>query len=348
MQTTSQTPDAQTDERAPLLVLDTRGRLFEVSPEVLEGFEVDASRIASIAAQLPRRPDGSLQLPSWIDPAGLEAEVEAQGQAANLAAAVLLGLAGCAGPSGALEVSRADDSCVAVETVDDELGLASETDACEETFQVALPSGGHDVRIADDHGVLYEGRVYVGHELSDPVRLDVGRRAPIAPIEAPAPGDENPVAELATVTGVAYDHGGRTSGQVSVRDTKGELLAEGRMGAPLEIPVGAAMVTLVPDGFADDVSHTQRVLARSGDTLEVQAQIASGVLEVRVREAGEPVFATVHLIRNGQQVGTVGSHVPWKVSAGSYDLHVLHGGEERTVEDVHLEPSQRRAIRVDF
>jgi hypothetical protein len=348
LQTTTRETASPTKETDRLLVLDSHGRLYEVDAAVLAGSEIDASRIASIAASLPRNPDGSLQLPSWIDAAGLEAEVEAQGRAANLAAAVLLGLAGCAGPSGSLRVDQTGDECVEVAAVEDELGLETLAESCDRSIEVELPAGGHDVRIGDAEGLVFAGRVYVAPGVNEPLRLDVGSRVPVPADSGPAAGREIPAQEQASVIGIAHDHGGATSGHVRVRDMKGDLIAEGRLGAPIVVPAGTALVTLLPDGFADHVEHVQRVELQPGDAAQVEAQIPSGVLEVRVRHEREPVFATVYLMRDGQEVGSVGSHVPWKASAGTYDLRIVYGGESQTVEDVLLEPGVRRAVRVDF
>jgi hypothetical protein len=349
VQTTTRKTTSPTDGDGRALVLDARGRLYEVDPAVLEGAEIDPSRIAAIAASLPRDADGSLQLPSWIDAAGLEAEVEAQGQAANLAAAVLLGLAGCAGPSGGLRVEDTGSECVEVATVDDELGTETRAASCEPSLELDLPAGGHDVRVADDEGLVYQGRVYVRPGVEGPLNVDVTPHWPAPAAPAAEPTEPNGAVEApAVVTGIVRDHAGPTSGHVEVREPDGALIAEGRLGAPLEVPPGTALVTLIPDGFADDAEHVRRVSFASNQAVRVEAEIPSGILEVRVREGGEPVFATVYLLRDGQEVGTVGSHVPWKASAGTYDVRVVSRGEAQLVEDVHLEPGQRRAVRVDF
>ena len=360
MQTT--THENVTDGRA-VLVLDAQGRLFEVPLRALQGYQVDPARIEEIARTLPRRPDGTVDLPPWIDPSGLEAEVEAQGRATNFAGAVLLALAGCAGPTGSVRFEQDRDSiqCVAIDMVDEELAGVSQEDNCVEVFDVELPAGPHRIRVRAEDGLVFDGRIYVKPNSTERIRVDVGTTIP-APNWTPnvpgtPQGNGSPngggdvTVENGSVLVNAIDHAGPAPGAVTISTIDSEVVARGTTGAPIVVPAGVYLATVRLEGTADIAEQTQRVDVGPGHVLAVSSQFPTGILEVRVRQDREPVFATVFLVRNGQEVGTMGSAVPWKVSAGTYDLRVVAAGDRgqnRQVQDVSLEPGQRLAVNVDL
>jgi hypothetical protein len=349
-----------------ILVLDAEGRLFEVSARALEGHEVDPSRIQELARMLPRRPDGTVDLPSWIDLSGLEAEVEAQGRATNFAGAVLLALAGCAGPTGSVRFEQDRDSiqCVAIDMVDEELAGVSQEDNCVEVFDVELPAGPHRIRVRAEDGLVFDGRIYVKPNETERIRVDVGTTIPSPNWTPNVPGTPNGqgndgspngggdvVVENGSVLVNAIDHAGPAPGAVTISTIDSQVVARGTTGAPIVVPAGVYLATVRLEGTADFAEQTQRVDVGPGHVRAVSSQFPTGILEVRVRSDREPVFATVFLVRDGQEVGTMGSAVPWKVSAGTYDLRVVTAGDRgqnRLVQDVSLEPGQRLAVNVDL
>ena len=77
------------------------------------------------------------------------------------------------------------------------------------------------------------------------------------------------------------------------------------------------------------------------------SRLATGVLEVRIEAKGQSGTGIVTVNRGAKRIGTVGSGVGARLSAGSYEVVVRLGGQERRYS-VDLRPGQRRVVRAQF
>ncbi len=154
---------------------------------------------------------------------------------------------------------------------------------------------------------------------------------------APAPGrlacaaDENGIAAPASVQ--------LRSG--------GNVVASGSCASPIEVPAGTydAIVTL--ESALDRPTRALRVTVQPGALATARASFQTAILEVRFTADRSPVPGLAIIQRDGVTVGTLGSGVSARLSAGTYTIVARYRTGERTYV-VTLAPEQRRAVRADF
>ncbi len=135
-------------------------------------------------------------------------------------------------------------------------------------------------------------------------------------------------------------------GTVSVTQN-GKDVAAGSCGAILSVPAGKCKVTVRLDGTVDNPSQVVDVEVRPGQTAPVTVDFKTGVLEVRIESKAQSGTGLVTVNRGTQRIGTLGSGVAARLSAGKYQVVVRLGGQERRY-DVDLRPGQRRLVRAQF
>ncbi len=101
------------------------------------------------------------------------------------------------------------------------------------------------------------------------------------------------------------------------------------------------------DGTLDNPSKSFGIEVSAGKTSPVSAGFETGVLEVRIETKGQRGTGIVTVNRGRKRIGTLGSGVAARLSAGSYEVVVRLGGEERRYT-VDLRPGQRRLVRAQF
>jgi len=121
----------------------------------------------------------------------------------------------------------------------------------------------------------------------------------------------------------------------------------GSCGAALSVPVGKCKVTVRLDGTLDNPSKSVNVTVRAEKASPVSVDFQTGVLEVRIETKSQRGTGIVTVNRGSKRIGTLGSGVAAHLSAGSYEVVVRLGGEERRYS-VDLRPGQRRLVRAQF
>ena len=132
-----------------------------------------------------------------------------------------------------------------------------------------------------------------------------------------------------------------------VVEQKGREVGAGSCGAVLSVPAGKCKVTVRLDGTLDNPSKTTEVEVVAGKTAPVTIDFQTGVLEVRIEAKGQRGTGMVTVNRGSDRIGTLGSGVAARLSAGSYEVVVRLGGQERRYT-VDLRPGQRRLVRAQF
>ena len=84
-----------------------------------------------------------------------------------------------------------------------------------------------------------------------------------------------------------------------------------------------------------------------GKTSTVSVDFKTAVLEVRIEAKGQGGTGMVTVKKEGRRIGTLGSGVAARLSAGSYEIIVRLGGREQR-HQVELRPGQRRLVRAQF
>lgn len=161
--------------------------------------------------------------------------------------------------------------------------------------------------------------------------------ASTAPAPAPRPG---------RVICAADENGIPAPASIELR-AAGRAVARGSCASPLEVPAGAydAIVTL--ESALDRPTRAVRVVVPEGGLATARASFETAILEVRFTSARSPVPGLAIIERDGVVVGTLGSGVTARLSAGTYTVVARY----RTAEQRHavtLVRDQRRALRADF
>lgn len=142
------------------------------------------------------------------------------------------------------------------------------------------------------------------------------------------------------------ENGAPARGTVSVTQD-GKELGAGSCGTGLPVPAGKCKVTVRLDGALDNPSKVVDAEVKPGQTASVTVDFQTGVLEVRIESKVQSGTGLVTVNRGTQRIGTLGSGVTARLSAGKYQVVVRLGGQERRYE-VDLRPGQRRLVRAQF
>lgn len=127
----------------------------------------------------------------------------------------------------------------------------------------------------------------------------------------------------------------------------GRVVASGSCATPVVLPAGTYAATITLESALDRPARTVNVVVPDGGAAVARASFETAMLEVRFTNDGAPVPGLAILRRGGVQVGTIGSGVAARVSAGTYEIVARYRTVERTYS-VALSAGQRRAVRADF
>jgi hypothetical protein len=142
------------------------------------------------------------------------------------------------------------------------------------------------------------------------------------------------------------ENGTPSRGTVAI-EQNGKRVASGACGRPMRVPAGKHKVTVTLEGALDNPRRIVDATVEVGKTARVAVDFDTAVLEVRIETQGQRGTGLVAVERGGKRIGTLGSGVPARLSAGAYRVVVRLGGQEKRF-DVDLRPGQRRLVRAQF
>ncbi len=173
--------------------------------------------------------------------------------------------------------------------------------------------------------------------------LVVVRTAPPPASTAPAPA---PAPRPGRVTCAADENGIPAPASIELR-AAGRSVARGSCASPLEVPAGAydAIVTL--ESALDRPTRAVRVVVPEGGLATARASFETAILEVRFTASRAPAPGLAIIEQGGVAVGTLGSGVSARLSAGTYTIVARYRTAEQRFT-VTLAPGQRRALRAEF
>lgn len=164
----------------------------------------------------------------------------------------------------------------------------------------------------------------------------------LVPAPPPAPEPARPGQVACRVT----ENGTYAPATLEV-SAQGRVVARGDCSGPLDLPAGTYVATVTLESAVDHPQQSMTIRVPEGGVASVTASFATSILEVRFTKNRESVFGTAFLRRGGVVVATLGSGVPARVSAGTYELLERYRTEDRVVQ-VTVAPGQRLAVRADF
>jgi len=159
-------------------------------------------------------------------------------------------------------------------------------------------------------------------------------------------GAEKAEAQTGQIRCSVTENGSPARGTIVV-EHNGRKVAGGSCGAALSVPVGKCKVTVRLDGTLDNPSKSVSAEVSAAKVTPVSVDFQTGVLEVRIETKGQRGTGIVTVNRGSKRIGTLGSGVAAHLSAGTYEVVVRLGGEERRYS-VDLRPGQRRLVRAQF
>lgn len=171
-----------------------------------------------------------------------------------------------------------------------------------------------------------------------PTSLTLGSSAPTtAPAPAPRPG---------RVVCEVTENGAPAPASIALY-SNGRSVATGSCASALELPAGTYDAVVTLESALDRPSRTVRVTVPEGGLAAARASFETAILEVRFTAGGLPAHGLAIVERDGVTVGTLGSGVSARLSAGTYTIVARYRTAERRFV-VTLAPEQRRALRADF
>ena len=115
----------------------------------------------------------------------------------------------------------------------------------------------------------------------------------------------------------------------------------------VSLPAGTYDVVVTLETALDRPSRTVRAHVPEDGRFHATASFATSILEVRFTTGGRAAAGLAVIRRDGREIGTLGSGISARVSAGRYEVMARYRTSARTYT-VDLAPEQRRAIRATF
>ena len=133
----------------------------------------------------------------------------------------------------------------------------------------------------------------------------------------------------------------------AVVEKDGKKIASGSCRRPLAVSAGTYRVTVHLDGALDNPSQSRTTSVAEGKVSTEAFDFETGTLEVRIEAKGKQGTGMVAVEKDGRRIGTLGSGVAARLSAGAYRVVIRLGGQEQRHE-IDLRPGQRRLLRAQF
>lgn len=167
--------------------------------------------------------------------------------------------------------------------------------------------------------------------------------APVQPAPAPAPAPAP-----GSLSCAAEENGIVAAASVELRRAgSSEIVASGTCGSPLRVPAGAYVAAIRLDTAMDRPVQNVSVEVPAGGAVTARARFTTAILEVRFTKDRAAVQGIATITQNGHVIGTLGSGITTRLSAGTYEVTARYRTEVRTFT-VTLAADQRRALRADF
>jgi hypothetical protein len=197
-------------------------------------------------------------------------------------------------------------------------------------------------------GSVAEAQIARVSPIYRPATLSVTR---VAPLPQPAPTSTATTATTAPARPgqltVAVDENGAYAASTYQVRQAGRVIASGSSGSPIALPAGAYEVAITLETALDRPTRTVRVLVPEGGVATARASFSTSILEVRFTKDRMAVHGLATVRQGDRVIGTLGSGVTARVSAGTYEIEARYRTEVRSYS-VTLAPVQRRALSAQF
>lgn len=149
------------------------------------------------------------------------------------------------------------------------------------------------------------------------------------------------------VTCEITENGEAASGTASFQ-REGREVAAGTCGKELAVPAGSYAVFLRLDGALDGPEQAQSLVVQANGKHALEANFATGLLEVRIASHGKRAAGMAVIQRDGKQIGTLGSGVAAHLSAGTYRVVARYRAQEKDLGEIAIAAGQRVTLDAAF
>ncbi len=143
------------------------------------------------------------------------------------------------------------------------------------------------------------------------------------------------------------ENGKPASGTLTVLNGDSEVAA-GSCGKPFEVPAGTYTAALSLDGALDGPEQRKPLAIQAGQTVKVDADFATGLLEMRIRSQGRDAAGMAVIRKDNKQIGTLGSGVAAHLSVGSYQVVARYRSQEKRFDEVQIKKGERTPLEATF
>ena len=155
------------------------------------------------------------------------------------------------------------------------------------------------------------------------------------------------LAQQGQVSCSILENGAAASGIILVRQGDVEI-ATASCGATLKLKPGKYVVQLALDGALDGPTQTRDLEVKAGAPSSVGADFATGQLEVRIESDGHRAAGVAVILKDGKQVGTLGSGVSAHLSIGTYSVEARYRTERKVFDAVSLTAGKPLVLEASF
>jgi hypothetical protein len=171
--------------------------------------------------------------------------------------------------------------------------------------------------------------------------------AAAAPAAPPAPAPTGP----GSVTVDAKVHGASVPAEVKLTGADGGVAASGKAGDALSVQPGDyELVVSITDSsvLLDEPSQRSALTVHAGDALHPVADFPWAKIQLNVVVNGSPTKASVHLMRQGKEVGVLQSGADFApISPGRYEAVVKTAGASIEVHGLMFPEGATQTVPVN-
>ncbi len=161
---------------------------------------------------------------------------------------------------------------------------------------------------------------------------------------APIAAADRPSAQIVCAI---KENGAAATGTVRVLKN-GNAAHSGACSGAIALQPGRYSVVVGLDGALDGPEQTFEVDVRPGETKAVEADFATGQLQVRIQSEGQQAAGMAIIRRQGKQLGTLGSGVSAHLSVGTYEVVARYRLKSQEFTTVTITRGQTTALDARF
>jgi len=169
-----------------------------------------------------------------------------------------------------------------------------------------------------------------------------------AAVVAMAPQEASATKPTGQISCTVAENGAPATGTMRVAQKDGAVVHSGACAGTIAIAPGKYQVVVGLDGALDGPEQTFEVNLRAGVAETVNADFATGILQVRIESGGQRAAGMAIIRRQGTQLGTLGSGVTAHLSVGTYQVLARYRLRSQEFSSVAIQAGQTTTLDASF